>query len=79
MRDFTPLLFALTAAWALVAGRASASSEYPDVIKSRLGLARAPDCTLCHSDDKGGNGSIVRWFGLTMQDFGVQGKRPSTD
>jgi hypothetical protein len=66
------MVFAL----ALVEAVAGASSDYPDIIKTKLGLAKAPDCVLCHSDDKGGNGTIVTWVGLSMQDFGLQGKRP---
>jgi hypothetical protein len=72
--DFPTLAIALASL--LVAGSARASSDYPDVVKSKLGLAKVPDCVLCHSDDNGGNGTIVTWFGLSMQDFGVQGKRP---
>jgi hypothetical protein len=60
----------------LVARSARASSDYPDVIKNKFGLAKAPDCVLCHADDNGGNGTVVKYFGLTMLDFGVQGKRP---
>jgi hypothetical protein len=66
----------MTVALALASHHAAASSDYPDLIKTKFGLARAPDCTLCHSDDNGGNGTIVKWFGLEMQDLGVQGKRP---
>jgi hypothetical protein len=76
MRYRTHLLILFTGAMALVTQKAAASSDYPDLIKNKFGLARAPDCTLCHSDDNGGNGTIVKWFGLTMQDLGVQGKRP---
>jgi hypothetical protein len=59
----------------LWAGSASASSDYPDLIKSKFGLAKTPDCTLCHADDNGGNGTVVKFFGLSMLDYGVQGKR----
>jgi hypothetical protein len=40
----------------------------------QLGLANAPDCTLCHRDDGGGAGSVIRPFGRTMMDrFGLTG------
>src|SRR5262249_7781627 len=76
MRYPSPLPLVLASMMVLVAGRARASSDYPQAVRGKLGLSRAPDCILCHSDDKGGNGTIVTWFGLSMQDFGVQGKRP---
>lgn len=76
MRKSSLLTFAIAAASVLAAASADASSDYPDVIKTKLGLTMAPDCILCHKDDNGGDGTIVTWFGLTMQDFGVQGKRP---
>ena len=75
MRSFAlhPLI-ALILAVTAIPRVTRASSDYPEIIKAKLGLARVPDCTLCHSDDNGGNGTIVTWFGLSMQDFGVQGK-----
>jgi len=75
MRFFHPRQLVLILAVAFAPRLARASSDYPDLIRTKLGLARVPDCTLCHSDDNGGNGTIVTWFGLSMQDFGVQGKR----
>lgn len=76
MRFHTLPTLALAVATAVTAVSARASSDYPDIVKSKLGLAKVPDCVLCHSDDNGGDGTIVTWFGLSMQDFGVQGKRP---
>jgi hypothetical protein len=60
----------------LWAGSANASTDYPEVVKNKFGLSRAPDCTLCHTDDNGGTGTVTKWFGLSMLDYGVQGKRP---
>jgi len=76
MRFFRLSTLVLAITSLLIAVTARASSDYPDIIKAKLGLAKVPDCVLCHSDDNGGNGTIVTWFGLSMQDFGVQGKRP---
>lgn len=50
----------------LVAREASASPTYPPTIEAELMLERAPDCTLCHRDDNGGIGTVVRPFGRTM-------------
>lgn len=45
---------------------ALASPAYPPFIQAQLGLAQAPPCTLCHRDDAGGAGTVVRPFGRTM-------------
>jgi hypothetical protein len=53
---------------------AFASPVYPITIQMQLGLARAPDCTLCHRDDNGGIGTVIRPFGRTMiERFGLTG------
>src|SRR4051812_40067348 len=57
----------------LGAGEANASTNYPSVIETRLGLTKEPACTLCHQDLNGGNGTIVTWFGFALQSRGLQG------
>ena len=58
----------------LQAASASASPTYPPTIQAQLELTAAPDCTLCHRDDAGGTGTVIRPFGRTMIDhFGLTG------
>jgi hypothetical protein len=75
----TPVRFSWLAAIAalgatLAAAPAWASPIYPATIQAQLGLAQAPDCTLCHRDDAGGDGTVIRPFGRTMMShFGLTG------
>lgn len=67
---------ALTPALLLVlhTAPAFASPTYPPTIQAQLGLTAAPDCILCHRDDAGGVGTVIRPFGRTMIDhFGLTG------
>ena len=51
---------------------AFASAAFPLVIQSELKLANAPPCTLCHRNDQGGVGTVIRPFGRTMMtQFGL--------
>jgi MYXO-CTERM domain-containing protein len=50
----------------LLARSAFASPTYPAIIQSELQLMQAPDCTLCHRDDLGGAGTVIRPFGRTL-------------
>lgn len=62
--------FASTAALAgslLLAGAASASSTYPDAIKSHLSLKNKPECALCHSGGMTGFGTVNTLFGTTAR------------
>ena len=54
---------ALCAGIALVSGAASASPNYPDTVKTYLGLTSAPQCSLCHGDGKTGLGTVTTPFG----------------
>ncbi len=47
---------------------AHASPTYPPTIKLDLDLAQVPDCTLCHRDQLGGAGTVIRPFGRTLID-----------
>ncbi len=58
---------ALCAGIALFAGVASASANYPETVKTHLGLKSAPQCTLCHADGKTGIGTVNTPFGKTAR------------
>ena len=62
---------AMVAVAALSASSAVASQSFPLVVKSTLGLAKAPDCILCHESEKGGENTANQPFGRTMQRFGA--------
>ena len=50
---------------------AAASQHFPVVVQSSLGMETAPDCTLCHQTDRGGENTTTQPFGRTMQRFGA--------
>jgi hypothetical protein len=54
-------------------GMAQASSLYPSAVESHLGMTCAPQCTLCHTNNSGGGGTVTRDFGLAMMDRGLEG------
>jgi len=62
---------------ALYATGAAASSRFPAVVQSSLGMAEEPPCTLCHQTDRGGENTTTQPFGRTMQDFGAVKKNDS--
>ena len=51
---------------ATVSARAQASANYPANMRTDLGLAAQPACTLCHRSDVGGIGTVVTPFGRTL-------------
>ncbi len=53
-------------------GASYASSSFPSEIASKLS-AQAPACTVCHSSNAGGNGTVVTVFGKYMQSRGLNG------
>jgi hypothetical protein len=57
----------------LFLGVARASSIYPGVVESELSMPCAPQCTLCHTNNAGGGGTVTRDFGLAMMDRGLEG------
>ena len=59
------------------ARQAAASPSYPGVIQETWGLARAPECTICHATSSGGTGTVVTYFGRRMQALGVTAESPS--
>lgn len=52
---------------------ASASTGYPAEIAAYLGLACEPQCTACHVDNGGGNGTVTQPFGVALMDRGLTG------
>lgn len=74
---FLTRTLALASALGLVAGVCAASDNYPFEIQKKLGIDQ-PDCTLCHRDDKGGTGTVVTLFGVSLEGFGAVGKNPSS-
>lgn len=67
-----------------LAGTASASSTYPDIVKKtwnitgNLAGASAMGCTLCHQNDDGGFGTATRPFGKTMLSQHAIGATPDS-
>ena len=59
---FVPCL----AIFALSTTLARATPNFPDALKSDLGLPAAPDCTLCHNNENGGTGTVKTAFGKNM-------------
>lgn len=62
---------ALTAAAAMWPAVAHASPDYPGAIATHLGLSGTPQCTLCHTDNSGGQGTVTKAFGLSMRAHGL--------
>lgn len=52
---------------------AHASSTYPADVQSDLGMPCAPQCTLCHTSNVGGAGTVTQPFGVAMMDRGLTG------
>jgi hypothetical protein len=64
-------LVALVLLGTLTASRpASATPSFPDVIQAELGLATAPDCTLCHRGAPR-RGTVTTPFGRSARDRGL--------
>lgn len=56
-----------------VPSTASASLPYTITVQDYLHLRADPGCTLCHEDDKGGEGTATKPFGEAVQAFGAIG------
>ncbi|MDP2315490.1 MAG: hypothetical protein Q8P41_21510 [Pseudomonadota bacterium] len=50
-----------------------ASSPYPGVLESELGMPCAPTCTVCHESNSGGGGTVTRDFGMALMAHGLSG------
>ena len=57
----------------LLASAAMASSAYPGGIDADVGMPCAPQCTLCHTSNAGGAGTVTTEFGIAMMDRGLLG------
>ncbi len=66
-----------SASLAFAAASAWASPSYPDAIKSDLNLNSTPPCTICHADNNGGTGTVVKPFGRALMNLGLTAENPS--
>jgi hypothetical protein len=57
----------------LVVALAQASSPYPAALASQLGMPCTPACTVCHTTNAGGGGTVTRAFGVAAMDRGLDG------
>lgn len=56
----------------LLASTASAAhSTFPTLIRSELDMPCTPACTVCHTDNVGGFGTVTEPFGKSMQSVGL--------
>lgn len=53
------------------AASAFASPAYPSGVTAHLGLSYTPACTICHTNDTGGIGTVTRPFGISMRAHGL--------
>ena len=73
-----PLARRWIAAAALVGGLghpavARASPDYPASLSAHLALNYTPACTICHTNNSGGTGTVTRPFGISMRAHGLVG------
>jgi hypothetical protein len=65
-----------------IATPAAASKEYPDVLKKALNVSTLPvagdGCQMCHKDDNGGEHTINKRFGTTLESFGLKSQDPNS-
>lgn len=57
----------------LLAATALASSSYPSAVESDQGMPCLPQCTLCHTTNAGGGGTVTTEVGVALMDRGLQG------
>lgn len=57
----------------MLASAAMASAVYPAAVEINAGMPCTPQCTLCHSTNAGGAGTVVSSFGNSMKDRGLLG------
>lgn len=63
----------------LAAPAAHASLPFPSEISDHLGGdTPVPDCTICHATDLGGLGTVVKPFGMKMQERGLVAQNVSS-
>lgn len=52
---------------------AMASTSYPGGVYTEASMPCLPQCTLCHTDNLGGAGTVTSEFGLAMMERGLEG------
>ena len=52
---------------------AIATSNFPAALESELGTVCRPPCTVCHTNNSGGSGTVTQPFGVAMKDRGLVG------
>jgi hypothetical protein len=62
---------------------AEASPVYPPLLANEVKKLRGktitpPPCTLCHASPTGGTGTVVTFFGTSMQGLGLRGNAPAS-
>ncbi len=62
------LATAAVAALGFVAAPALASPEYPEAVQEHLGMPCAPQCTICHRDNRGGISTATKPFAEALKD-----------
>jgi hypothetical protein len=66
------LLPAAAVLLALLSPGARASQPFPDTLRTRLELSGAPACTVCHSNNLGGSGTVTKKFGAALRARGLE-------
>jgi len=56
----------------LIATALLATPDFPGAVQRQLGLAAPPQCTICHSTNAGGVGTVVQPFGIYLRSRGLQ-------
>jgi hypothetical protein len=68
----SPLVLASISIALLTPAVASATATFPDAVQTHLGLTYAPPCTICHTTQSGGTGTVTKAFGKAMRQNGLQ-------
>ncbi len=66
----SPLSLGLGLCVVLVAPAARATENFPGVIATKLGVS-APACTICHTSNAGGRGTVTTPFGVSLRSRGA--------
>jgi hypothetical protein len=67
------LCISVCAGSSLCAVRAEASPVYPAEVQAVVQLQAPPPCTTCHLSELGGDGTAVKPFATTLQNYGLVG------
>ncbi len=66
--SFGAVLFAVCA----IAPSAGATPNFPGIIQADVKAPSPPPCTICHTDNNGGAGTVTKPFGIYMRSRGLQ-------